>query len=210
MDRFLQMARRTKTKANAGIFHSLLMISRSPKTPNPSRGSVKASKLCVISMRSVEIRCVFRGPSSKILFSIDSFNPAIPPLFHPPPPLLPLFASRSPIQSFRSSLPWTSRPSKPFFSLSLAINSILLLNSTLNPLLLLILLLLPQTQLQIRVQAPLLVRPFTFSLFLTILDSKTAPPISSIYPMGILPCINGTISPSRCRTSPTQAFSTNS
>ena len=86
------------------------LISRSSKTPNPSRGSAKASKQCAISIRSVEIRCVFRGPSSKTLFSIDSFNPASIPLLL----LLPRYPSRSPIQSLRSFLPWTFRPSKLF------------------------------------------------------------------------------------------------
>ena len=192
--------------------------------------SVSASKPCFIPIHYVAIRCVFRGSSSKALFSSNSFRTAGLLVFVLLllMLLLLLYVSRYQIELFPSLLRWTFRYSKRSFSVSPTPNSnrsstasrplhplllhplllplLLLLHRHLHPLPLLLLPLLPPAHPTIPVQALLLVTPYTFSLFLTIPVSKTAPPASSTRRTCTIPCINGTISRLLCRTSPTRAF----
>ena len=186
--------------------------------------SVSASKPCFIPIHYVAIRCVFRGSSSKALFSSNSFRTAgllVFVLLLLLMLLLLLYVSRYQIESFPSLLRWTFRYSKRSFSVSPTPNSNRSSTASrpLHPLLLHPLLLhrhlhplplppplLPPAHPTIPVQALLLVTPYTFSLFLTIPASKTAPPASSTRRTCTIPCINGTISRLLCRTSPTRAF----
>ena len=194
--------------------------------------SVSASKPCFIPIHYVAIRCVFRGSSSKALFSSNSFRTAgllVFVLLLLLMLLLLLYVSRYQIESFPSLLRWTFRYSKRSFSVSPTPNSnrsstasrplhplpLLLPLPLLRhhhylplplPLLLLPPPLLPPAHPTIPVQALLLVTPYTFSLFLTIPVSKTAPPASSTRRTCTIPCISGTISRLLCRTSPTRAF----
>ena len=205
----------------------VLVTCRNQKTLNPSMISVSASKPCFIPIHYVAIRCVFRGSSSKALFSSNSFRTAGLLVFVLLLMLLLLlYVSRYQIELFPSLLRWTFRYSKRSFSVSPTPNSNrsstasrplhpLLLHPLLLLLHLLLLLLhplllplplLPPAHPTIPVQALLLVTPYTFSLFLTIPASKTAPPASSTRRTCTIPCISGTISRLLCKTSPTRAF----
>ena len=162
---------------------------------------IQSCKYPAAAAASSSLSVPFSDPIASFFSSLDF--PSLEAILNP-------FSKLDLASLFNPESTSSASASSSSFASSSASSSSSCSSASLSLLLLPLLLLLPhQIHLQIRVQIPLLVRPFTFSLFLTIPASKTALRASSTPPMCIIPCINGTISRSRCKTSPTRVFSTN-